>query len=404
MVYRTLYKEHNAASLSSAESLYQSRFDSESSIKWDFHINGNPLFCLLTTEVYQLTEEAHSLEKKIHSLWWSLPSGVIQHYYRSLAIEEVISTNEIENIRSTRKDIENALDAISLKGTKRFSEISHLYLALSENEIIFPKTPSDLRKLYDNLMRGELGKDEELDGEIFRRDTVEILNQRQETIHAGFYRESKIIEGVETIIRLEYETPANLVNIMMSHFMFETIHPFYNGNGRTGRYLLGIQLRNALSPATALTMSTSINENRREYYKAFQTVEHRLNRGDGTPFVISMLKLLRAAQEGLIESLEIRIDLLQSLEEAIQDLEETQEFKKHQIRLLYILGQIQLFGKDETLSLDIATKLLYVSKSTATRYFSALSELDLVYEVSKRPLRFALTDKGRTTVGLDSNI
>lgn len=317
----------------------------------------------------------------------------------------MISTNEIENIHSTRRDIEIALDESSTSEPKRFSEISHLYLALAEGKISFPESPSELRELYDHLMHGELGKENELDGEIFRQGPVEIRDSRQKVIHSGFSPESQIIEGINAIIKLAHsEEESNLVGIMMSHFMFESIHPFYDGNGRTGRYLLGIQLSKILSPATALTMSSAINQFRNKYYKAFHAVEHRLNRGDGTPFVISMLELLIAAQEGLIENIKQRIDLLASLEDAIKTLRGTNSFKNHQINLLYILGQIQLFGKDETLSLESAAKFLKVSKATATRYFRTLREMELVHEISKRPLRFALTDKGREIVGLEVKI
>lgn len=405
MDYRTLEKEHYALHQSAAETLYQSRFNSEAALKWEFKVKNNPLFCLITPEVYRLTERSHNLERTILYHWSRLPSGVIRHYYRSLTIDEVISTNEIENIHPTRRDIEIALDESSTSEPKRFSEISHLYLALAEGKISFPESPSELRELYDHLMHGELGKENELDGEIFRQGPVEIRDSRQKVIHSGFSPESQIIEGINAIIKLAHsEEESNLVGIMMSHFMFESIHPFYDGNGRTGRYLLGIQLSKILSPATALTMSSAINQFRNKYYKAFHAVEHRLNRGDGTPFVISMLELLIAAQEGLIENIKQRIDLLASLEDAIKTLRGTNSFKNHQINLLYILGQIQLFGKDETLSLESAAKFLKVSKATATRYFRTLREMELVHEVSKRPLRFALTDKGRETVGLEVKI
>lgn len=36
--------------------------------------------------------------------------------------------------------------------------------------------------------------------------------------------------------------PRNLLAAFISHLMFEIVHPFYDGTGRTGRYLLGIHL------------------------------------------------------------------------------------------------------------------------------------------------------------------
>ncbi|OKX83635.1 hypothetical protein AUO95_04160 [Corynebacterium glutamicum] len=79
--------------------------------------------------------------------------------------------------------------------------------------------------------------------------------------------------------------------------MFETVHPFHEGNGRVGCFLFSMCLSEPLSPAVALTLSSSINQNVLKCYKAFQTVEHLLNHSDCTSFVIFLLKTLLAGQQ-----------------------------------------------------------------------------------------------------------
>ena len=59
----------------------------------------------------------------------------------------------------------------------------------------------------------------------------------------------------------------------LCHFLFGYIHPFFDGNGRTGRYLLALQLSRPLSQPTVLSLSRVIAENKATYYRAFDAVE-----------------------------------------------------------------------------------------------------------------------------------
>ena len=95
---------------------------------------------------------------------------------------------------------------------------------------------------------------------------------------------------------------------MTSHYLFECIHPFYDGNGRTGRCLLALYLDESLSIPTVLSLSRTIAENKNVYYAAFSSVENPLNHGEMTHFVYAMLELIRTAQSSMIERLQSSIE------------------------------------------------------------------------------------------------
>lgn len=78
-----------------------------------------------------------------------------------------------------------------------------------------------------------------------------------------------------------------------------TVHPFYDGNGRTGRYLLALYLSSPLSILTTLSLSRVIAANRDAYYRSFKEAEHPLNHGELTHFVMNMLENVRIAQNDL---------------------------------------------------------------------------------------------------------
>lgn len=83
-----------------------------------------------------------------------------------------------------------------------------------------------------------------------------------------------------------------VLRAVIGHFMFEYLHPFYDGNGRTGRYLLSQELAHALGPLTALRLSRKVSELTKAYYRAFEDVENPLNRADATLFVLPLLRMI----------------------------------------------------------------------------------------------------------------
>lgn len=98
------------------------------------------------------------------------------------------------------------------------------------------------------------------------------------------------------------------------HLVFESIHPFHDGNGRTGRiYNQVFLLENALVATPALPLSTVMAATRRRYYEGLGSVRKT---GDWTPWVRYMYEVLEAAAETGME-------LLEKMEKATESLVHT---------------------------------------------------------------------------------
>jgi Fic family protein len=93
-----------------------------------------------------------------------------------------------------------------------------------------------------------------------------------------------------------------LAQLAITHAQFETIHPYHDGNGRTGRLLLPLLL--AAEGYPPLYLSGSLLRARTEYYAALAAVQLR---GDWSPW---LALLARAVTEACQDSCAIALDLV----------------------------------------------------------------------------------------------
>lgn len=272
-----------------------------------------PLFFTITKELSMKQEKLLNNSRIIDNALNSTHPSVKSKYFNELLIDELQSTNEIENVVSTKKEIAEALNSEDKKFTK-FKGLVDQYKLLEldgKNSIKIDKI-NDIRNIYDNLVSKEVHENDSLDGEVFRKNFVGVQNISDgKYVHVGVQPETKIIEEMTKMISFikYFEAPASF-KILASHFIFEYIHPFYDGNGRVGRFIIAKLLSDYYDNYTALTFSYVINRNKEKYYKAFSNSSNKYNRGDLTAFIDTMLELLLEGQEKLISDIlpKVRIE------------------------------------------------------------------------------------------------
>ena len=377
---------------------YDLRLSSPSTLTWEFNVGDYPLFVVHTNDVVEALERVWDNESRIAPKWTSLPDMAKSHYLNGLLIEEIKATNSIEGIHSTRQEIAEALKEPRTTAHKRFREMAALYSSLlfpKDKEPVFPQTPQALRSLYDELLTNEIADTDKPDGQLFRAHSVSI-HDGQKQIHTAPSTESEIVARIKTFLAAQTLNSHRLVNALMGHFMFEYTHPFYDGNGRIGRFLLAFALIDALSSPTAMSMSHQFSLQRNKYYKAFEQVEAPLNRGEGTFFLISMLNILTDAQRQLDESLSEKLTSLSSLHDKVME----KELPEYQAQILFILGQAKLFGPNAPVAMNELQRYLNRSWNTVREQVTELEDLHYVTAVKKRPLELKLTPKGLELLGL----
>jgi len=141
---------------------------------------------------------------------------------------------------------------------------------------------------------------------MFRNKAIGIYDQsKAKWIHRNEFNEREIVEYLTLFLEfIKYDPTPELYKMMASHFIFEYIHPFYDGNGRVGRFILAKLLNNELDSYTALTFSYIVNQKKHKYYKAFENASNAYNKGELTHFIEAMLDIVLEGQKSVVTALE----------------------------------------------------------------------------------------------------
>lgn len=360
------------------ESIYDARFNSEASIKLPIKIHENVGFIFNTNEITKLLVIIYKTINKINLLRTHLPNIAINSYIIKSLKDEIALTNEIEGVRSTRKEIEDAIDSIKNDKSARFKGLVDKYFKLISNEIIPLNNCEDIRTIYDALVLPEIEKENLPDGILFRKEPVQVVSATQKEKHRGIMPESKIIESLDLCLDfLKNDDIDSLIKISAFHYLFGYIHPFYDGNGRTSRFISSYLIKNELDILLALKLSYTVKNNINKYYKAFDVCNDRKNKGDITFFVVTFLELLSQASDDLYTKIADLNDQLNYYNNIINTLVNEKVLNDKQAKCIFILCQNRLFD-DTYMNMNTLTELLEKSDTTTRKILKSLESKNLL--------------------------
>ncbi|MBQ4100328.1 MAG: Fic family protein [Oscillospiraceae bacterium] len=226
------------------------------------------------------------------------------------------------------------------------------------------------------------------DGTIFRKDLAQVNNEFQQPIHKGAYPEKRIIELMEQSLNIlnNKDIPV-LIRISVFHYLFGYIHPFYDGNGRTSRFISSYLLSKEFAFLIGYRLSYTIKENINSYYKAFKECNLEINRGDLTPFIIMFLSIIHESFKNLYDALNNRKIALNSHFEIIKNIPGLSE---DDIKFCKILLQAALFS-EKGMTKDVLSETLKISLSSVDKRLKKIKEIDLlVLQKGERKHRYSI--------------
>ncbi|MBF0557053.1 MAG: Fic family protein [Nitrospirae bacterium] len=163
----------------------------------------------------------------------------------------------------------------------------------------------------------------------------------------------------------------NLIKMAISHYQFETIHPFNDGNGRVGRMLIGLHLNElGILRKPTLYISDFFERNKGAYYDALTFVRQRNDLDQWIVFFLSAVIETAKKSKGTFEKI---IDLRTNYEKQILNLDRR---AKTMHKLL-----MQLFS-NPYLTVANAVKNLNVSFRTANNIVQDMQKIGILKEIT----------------------
>ena len=389
---------------------YIKRIENPSTLITDLKINpikrGNKildkeysLFYVNLMEHTLLQEIIIKNSNQINLISNELPQIAIKDIIIKILSNELYKTNKIEGIETVKSEIYSSLkqDGKFNKKSSKLDGIIKKYKDIMENN--FEDTQhidnlSTFRKIYDEMFENfEKSGNYKLDGKYFRKDIVKIINSVGKTIHIGINGEEEIEKNMENLIQFMNKNDVPfLVKASISHFFFEYIHPFYDGNGRFGRYLLSLYLARKLDNITAFSLSYSISKNLDDYYKSFVEVEDINNYGEMTFFVENILKTIKKGQEMIIELLNDSIIRFKHSMEILNEITKNLSEKENIILQIYL--QNYLFNNfEEITNIELTDIINGSTQQTINKYTQELEKKEYLLKIKQRPLTYTLSKK-----------
>ncbi len=310
--------------------------------------------------VFKELTQAHRYLAELKGVAQTIPNQII--LLNTLPLLEAKDSSAIENIITTHDELYKEELFGEIIESPRAKEVFNYKKALLKGFEIVKEhkllTNNQLIEIHQTLSNSQTN---------FRKlPGTELKNQQtNETVYIPPQNYNEIIElmiNLENFINDDSISGLDpLIKMALIHYQFESIHPFYDGNGRIGRIIniLYLVLKGYLD-IPILYLSRYIIKNKSEYYRLLQSIRET---GEFEEWIIYILKGIQLIS---IET----IDIIHRIKDLMQNY-------KHKIREQYKFYSQDLLNnlfKHPYTKIEFLEKDLRITRQTASKYLNELLE------------------------------
>lgn len=289
----------------------------------------------------------------------------------AIMINEAKTSSSIENIVTTHDEIYKAMIR-PINTTPAAKEVVDYRAAIWEGYKLIKETGM----ISSNTIVKIQKKIEHNDAGIRKVSGTVIKNMlTDEVIYTPPQEEKEILEymkNLENYINDDNDMTDPLVKLAMIHYQFESIHPFYDGNGRTGRIINILYLiLKKLIDTPILYLSKYIIRNKAEYYDLFQKTRESGNYEDWIIYMLVGIQEMSEETIGIInkirnEILRMKYELRDKTKIYSKELLEALFFEFY-TKIPYIQKQLEVSDKTAQKYLDMLVKLGFLTSEKIGR-------------------------------------
>ncbi|WP_240673270.1 Fic family protein [Chromohalobacter israelensis] len=288
----------------------------------------------------------------------------------TLTLQEARHSSEIENIITTQDDLYRAVVAEEAQVDPQTKEVQDYATALRAGFRSVRQSRllrlNDILVIQETLEQNRAGL-RKLPGTALRNQaTGEVVYEPPQAAPEIEHLMGNLVDYINDDQLCDADP---LVKMAIIHHQFESIHPFYDGNGRTGRIINMLYLvSKELLDLPVLYLSRYLIQTKARYYQELQAVR---DSGDWEPWLLYML-------EGISQTAQQTIELIGQIRDLMQHTKHRMREECPKIYRQELLNN--LFNHPYT-KIEFVMDDLGVSRITATKYLDELVSIGLLEKI-----------------------